>query len=160
MPERSDQSEIASETDVRIDLVGFEALPAISALNRRFFDEDRIINRFDRPDLLMLLATIDHAPVGFKIGYGLADGMYYSAKGGVDEDFRRIGIARKLLLEMMALARSRGYTHFSFDTFPNLHVGMTLLALDECFLLTGVDYSDGFRDYRFRFTKSLNDGGT
>ena len=155
MSDRSTQTAILPGT-VLIEQVGFEAMPAISSMNRRFFSEDRVINRFDRPDLLMLLASIDDQPVGFKIGYGLGNGVYYSAKGGVSEDFRRIGVARALLNRMMELVRRRGYTKFSFDTFPNIHVGMTLMAIREGFVLTTIDYSESFRDYRFRFIKPLD----
>jgi len=127
-------------------------------MNRHLFSEDRIINRFDRPDVIILMAFVSGQAAGFKVGYGLQNGVYYSAKGGVVEPFRREGIARILLLNMMKLARGRGYDRFSFDTFPNVHIGMTLLAMDEGFALTGIDYSDGLKDYRFRFAKDLEAG--
>ncbi len=124
-------------------------------MNRRLFCEDRIINRFDRPDLIVLMAFVGERAAGFKIGYGLENGVYYSAKGGVLDPFRREGIAKRLLAEMMILARDRGYNRFSFDTFPDIHVGMTALALNEGFVLTSVDYSDRLGKYRFRFAKPL-----
>jgi hypothetical protein len=124
-------------------------------MNRTLFDEDRIINRFDRTDLLMLLAFLDGEPVGFKIGYGLPKGCYYSAKGGVLVDFRREGVARTLLADMMKRARILNYRQFAFDTFPNIHIGMTRMAVDQGFILERADYSEGFGDYRLRFVTQL-----
>jgi len=144
-------------TPIAIHQVGSESLSIMAEMNRHLFSEDRIINRFDRPDVIMLMAFVGEQAAGFKVGYGLRSGIYYSAKGGVIEPFRREGIARSLLLEMMKLARRRGYKRFSFDTFPNTHIGMTLLAMNEGFALTGIDYSDSLHDYRFRFAKSLEE---
>ena len=140
---------------LEIRRVGFESMAVIARMNRDVFDEERIINRFDRPDLMMLLAFFDGEPAGFKIGYGLPKRCYYSAKGGVLSTFRRRGIARTLLGDMMKRARSMDYARFAFDTFPNIHVGMTKMAIDEGFILETADFSEGFGDYRLRFVKPL-----
>ena len=143
------------EHQIEIREVGFESLSMIAGMNRRLFGEERVINRFDRPDLVMLVAYVDNVAVGFKIGYGTGGDLYYSAKGGVMEPYRRVGIARELMLELMEKARARNYRRFAFDTFPNVHVGMTLLAIAEGFILTKADFSEGYQDYRLRFTKDL-----
>ena len=140
---------------IEIRQVGFDALPLVGTMNRRLFNEKRIINRFDRPDVIILVAYVNERPVGFKIGYGLENGVYYSAKGGVLESHRRQGVAARLLSEMMKLANRSGYARFSFDTFPNIDIGMTLLAIREGFVLTGVDYSEGYNNYRFQFARAL-----
>ena len=148
---------IDNSQSVEICEVGFEALSLLGTMNRRLFSEKRIINRFDRPDVIMLVAYVNVHPVGFKIGYGLENGTYYSAKGGVLESHRRLGIATRLLIEMMKIANRSGYSRFAFDTFPNIDIGMTLLAIREGFVLTGVDYSEGYKNYRFRFAKALTE---
>ena len=140
---------------VEIREVGFESLSMIAGMNRHLFGEERVINRFDRPDLVMLVAYVDDVTAGFKIGYGAGGDLYYSAKGGVMEPYRRVGIARELLLELMERARARNYRRFAFDTFPNVHVGMTLLAITEGFILTEVDSGEGSQEYRLRFVKDL-----
>jgi len=140
-----------------IHQVGFEAMPAIAAMNRTIFGEERVINRFDRMDLIMLIAYVDGEPVGFKIGYGLNHHIYYSAKGGVMAAYRRRGIAGALLDHMMAEAASRGYKSFTFDTFPNQHTGMTLLALQRGFHVAEIKHSDVYHDIRLRFRADLGD---
>jgi len=132
-------------------------MPAIAAMNRTIFGEERVINRFDRMDLIMLIAYVDGEPVGFKIGYGLNRHIYYSAKGGVLEAYRRRGVAGALLDRLMADAGSRGYESFCFDTFPNQHTGMTLLALRRGFHVSEIKHSDVYDDIRLRFMADIGD---
>ena len=49
------------------------------------------------PDVTAFVAEIDSCMVGFKIGYATAYNRYYSWLGGVDPNFRKQGIATKLM---------------------------------------------------------------
>lgn len=140
-------------TVVEVDL---SSLDIVKWLNEAIFDEERVINTFDRDDLMILLATIDGEPVGFKIGYRENRFAYYSAKGGVLPGFRRQGLARKMLYEMMSRARERGYIRFAFDTFPNRHAGMTILGLQEDFRVVKSDFNKTYRDWRLRLEKRMD----
>ncbi len=131
------------------------ALPTIQRLNQTVFGEARVINQLDRRDLLMFLAYLDGEPVGFKVGYGLTKTMYYSAKGGVLEPWRGRGIARSMLYAMEEEVRRLGYERFAYDTFPNMHPGMTVLGLCEGFEVTAAGYNGTYQDYRIRFEKEL-----
>lgn len=155
---QSPRTPLAPDADapsVVITTVGLDALPLIRDLNLTIFDEERVINTFDREHLLMLLASVDGEPAGFKVGYRESRYVFYSAKGGVLPEYRRGGIARLLLCAMMDEVRPHGYARFAFDTFPNRHPGMTVLALAEGFRLTKADYNAAYRDYRLRFEKAL-----
>jgi GNAT superfamily N-acetyltransferase len=140
---------------VEIERVSMKRLDEIRALNLAVFGETRVIFRLDREDLLLLLATVDGVGVGFKVGYAESGSTFYSAKGGVLSAFRRTGVARRLLAEMSDYARDRGYKTLAFDTFPNKHPGMTVLALAEGFEVTTAGYIAAFRDYRLRFERRL-----
>jgi len=133
-----------------------DALASIEDMNRAIFKEERIINTFDREDLLILEARLENQPAGFKIGYRESPHTFYSAKGGVMPAFRRQGIAVALLAEMMRIAGSADYRMLAFDTFPNLHPGMTNLALKHGFQLTKADFNATYGEYRLRFEKSLS----
>lgn len=133
-------------------------LDVIAEMNETIFGEERIINTFARDDLMILLATVEGRPAGFKIGYREKDLVFYSAKGGVLEEYRRNGIARRLLFEMIARVTTRGYRRFAFDTFPNRHPGMAVLALQEGFRITRADFNPTYRDYRIRFELDLMHG--
>lgn len=140
---------------LRVEQVGMERLRVIRRLNMTIFDERRIINTFDREDLLMLLALLGEEPVGFKIGYRLRSDTFYSAKGGVLPQYRRRGIARAMLHVMMDCVRDWGYRTFIYDTFPNQHPGMTVLGLSEGFRIVKAGYNAQYDDYRLRFLKEL-----
>ena len=133
-----------------------EDISSIREMNRIIFKEERIINTFDRDDLLILEALLDGDPIGFKIGYRESRHTFYSAKGGVMPPFRRRGIAVALLSEMMRIVGERGFRRLAFDTFPNLHPGMTILALEQGFQLTKSDFNSAYREYRLRFEKRLD----
>ena len=140
---------------LHIDIVGMEALDTIQRLNRTIFGEERVINSFEREGLLMLIASVSEEPVGFKIGYRESRHTFYSAKGGVLPGFRRRGISRRLLYAMLDEVRRQGYRRFAYDTFPNMHPGMTVLGLAEGFRVARADYNATYKDYRLRFEKKL-----
>ena len=141
--------------DLHIAAVDFEYLDVIRSLNRTIFDEERIINTFEKEDLLMLMAFVDGVPIGFKIGYRQSKYTFYSAKGGVLPAYRRRGIARAMLHDMIERVRRKGYQRFAFDTFPNRHPGMTILGLEEGFSVARADYNAAFQDYRLQFEKEI-----
>ncbi len=148
-------TDICMQDSVIIQPVGFDQLDTIRLLNVTIFEEERIINTFDREDLLMMIAYLEEIPIGFKIGYRQSKDTFYSAKGGVLSAYRRKGIARKMLYDMIAYVRELGFTRFAFDTFPNKHPGMTILGLDEGFNVVKADFNTVFQDYRLQFEKAI-----
>ncbi len=140
---------------VDIQQVGFEQLDIIRLLNVTIFEEERVINTFDREDLLMLIAYWEAEPIGFKIGYRPNEDTFYSAKGGVLAAYRRKGIARAMLYDMIVRVKKEGYTRFAYDTFPNKDPGMTILGLDEGFQVVKADFNTVFQDYRLQFQKYI-----
>lgn len=167
----SDRVQTTADIALRIERVGMDQFPTVQRLNVAVFDEVRVINQLDRPDLVMLLAYRGPSagsprqgsgqagraeePVGFKVGYGESETTFYSAKGGVLEMHRGRGIAKALLVRMMDEARALGYERFAFDTFPNMHPGMTVLGLRAGFRVTAAGYNATYQDYRLRLEKGL-----
>lgn len=141
--------------DLSIERIGLDRFDEVKVLNQAVFGDARVIQRVDRDDLVLLLATIAGTPVGYKVGYGESATTFYSAKGGVVEGWRRRGIARALLVAMEDAARGLGYQRFAFDTFPNMHPGMTVFALSERFAVTAAGYNAAYRDFRLRFEREL-----
>ena len=140
---------------LRVERVELDRWDEVRRLNLDVFGDDRVIFRLDRTDLTALLATVGGRPVGYKVGYGESATTFYSAKGGVLDGWRRLGVARALLARMEAEARALGYVRFAFDTFPNKHPGMTVFALAERFEVTAAGYNAAYRDYRLRFERPL-----
>ncbi len=151
--DRSTFRDAASVADVPLDIdeIGMDQLDLIRRLNLAIFDDEHIINTFDRDDILMLVGWSEGTAVGFKLGYRLDQTTFYSAKGGVKDAYRRNGIARALLYAMLDVVEARGYERFVYDTFPNKHPGMTVMGLDEGFTVIRAGYSPRYQDYRLRF---------
>lgn len=140
---------------IQIVQTDLSMLPLLKQLNQRIFGDEQVISRLDREDVIVLIAHIDHQAIGFKVGYLGTEQAFYSAKGGVLLEYRRQGVARQLLYEMMSIAREKGYQKFVFDTFPNLHAGMTIMALKEGFRVINTEFNTTYKDYCIRFEKLL-----
>jgi GNAT superfamily N-acetyltransferase len=134
-----------------IQSIPLSELDDVREMNHVIFKEERVINTFEKEDLMILEARLDGEPVGFKVGYKESKNIYYSAKGGVMPNHRRNGIAIALLDDMMHRVKKIGYPVFVFDTFPNLHPGMTILAMENGFRLVKADYNAVYKEYRLRF---------
>lgn len=139
----------------RIERLGMDRYADVQELNEAVFGERRVIFRLDRRDVMFLVAYVGDQAAGYKVGYGEDRKTYYSAKGAVLEAYRRQGIARALLYRMQDEARAMGYRRLAFDTFPNLHLGMTVLGLNEGYRVATAGYNAAYQDYRIRFEKLL-----
>jgi GNAT superfamily N-acetyltransferase len=142
---------------VMIEALAVDDVDALLPLNRLLFSEERLINSFAREDLRIWVARHEEAIIGFKIGYRESRNVFYSAKGGVHPEYRRRGIARDLLHVMADAAAEAGYRRLAFDTFPNRHPGMAVMAFEEGFRLARADFNPTYRDYRLRFELDLRD---
>lgn len=140
---------------LHVERVGLDRFDEVRALNAEVFGEGRVIYRLDRVDLTVLLASVAGRAVGYKVGYAESATTFYSAKGGVLDAWRRMGVARTLLLRMEEEARRMGYARFAFDTFPNKHPGMTVLGLAAGYTLATAGYNAAYRDVRLRFERTL-----
>lgn len=127
----------------------------IFLLNEEIFHETRLINHYDHPDLILLIACVHGIPIGFKVGYGIDSQRFYSAKGGVLKKFRRKGVASQLLLKMEVLASSLHYELFEYDTYPEKDLGMYLLGKKNGFVEIEKDWNQKMKAIRVRLQKKL-----
>lgn len=147
---------IFSDKSLKLFRLPLSQIDRILSMNKILFGEDRVINSYDRNDLLILLLEIDGIRAGFKVGYGLPDGIFYSAKGGVMPAFRRQGFARLMTVEMMKLAAKRGYSTFDFDTFPNQAPEMLMMGLSDGFKVTDAGWNEVHNDFRIHLSVSIS----
>lgn len=153
--DRAPATPVLGPPGLSIERVELDRFDEVRRLNQAVFGESRVIYRLDREDILFLVARVGGRGVGYKVGYAESKTTFYSAKGGVLDGWRRMGIARALLVRMESEARQMGYGRLAFDTFPNKHPGMTVLALAEGFTVTAAGYNAAYRDYRLRFERDL-----
>ncbi len=53
----------------------------------------------EMPDVTVFLAEKESLLIGFKVGYAATDRRYYSWLGGIDPNFRKQGVAKKLMTQ-------------------------------------------------------------
>ncbi|MTB49688.1 GNAT family N-acetyltransferase [Lewinella sp. W8] len=102
---------------------------------------------------LVLIATVDDQPAGFKVGYQRED-YWYSWMGGVLPNFRRLGLARMLANAQDQWAGERGYTSVTFKTH-NRHRGMLQFALTRGFNIIKVEPREVEEEYRIWLRRGL-----
>ncbi len=130
-------------------------LPAVAMLNREIFGEERLINSLDHDYLLLLVAEINAVPIGFKIGYGLESGIFYSAKGGVLPAWRRQGLARSMLGAMETIVQHEGFSELRYHTFPSRWPGMLSLGRSEGYDILEATWNPAYNDYQILLSKKL-----
>jgi predicted GNAT superfamily acetyltransferase len=89
------------------------------------------------PELVCLLALDGDTPCGFKAGYAMSERKFYSWIGGVAPEFRKRGIARKLMLTQHRILVERGYEVVRTHT-ENRFRNMLLLNIHSGFDIVGV----------------------
>ncbi|MFD0863015.1 GNAT family N-acetyltransferase [Sungkyunkwania multivorans] len=99
---------------IHLDFPKDRCLAEILPLYSHIFDvsdDKRFIERLrDKSRLLSVLAYHKDQLIGFKIGYELDRTTFYSWVGGIEKNFRRKGIARKLAIIQHEAIKDLGYT--------------------------------------------------
>jgi len=111
-------------------------------------------NRLSGTSSLILIAEEGSKPVGFKCGYELDAGTFYSWMGGVLPEHRRFGFAAGLLHEMEYWCRTAGYRRLTFKTL-NRHKGMLLFSIKKDFSIVKVESSKKDSQLRIWLAKDL-----
>jgi len=107
----------------------------------------------NRPHLILRANTANQA-AGFKIGYEIGPGIFYSWVGGVLPDFRRQGVARALANEMEAWLRTNHYHTLHMKTH-NQFQNMLLFSIGNGFQITGVEQRENISENRILLEKKL-----
>ena len=92
--------------------------------------------------------------MGFKSGYEVDAGVFYSWVGGVIPAFRRQQVARTLAVHQEQWLRDNRYHTLRMKT-RNKFTNMLLFAIGNGFKLTKVEQRDGIDDWRIFLEKSL-----
>ncbi len=142
--------------DIHVQRLGKKDFHLLEPLNYAIFKEARVINRTDHDTLVILMAMHGDVPVGFKIGYNRRNGVFYSAKGGVLPQYRRKGVAAKMLGRMILEADKLGFKKFIYDTFPNMNPGMLILGLNSGFKVIEAKYNAQYKDFQVSLEKELS----
>lgn len=109
----------------------------LSALIQVIFgrsDADELDWRLERmPDASVAVAHADDTLVGFKLGYAMTKTRYYTWLGGVHPDFRRQGIASRLMEAQHQWVSGAGFSVIETAAAPE---NVTMLKLNLAFGFT------------------------
>ena len=100
------------------------------------------------------MAYLEDTLVGFKIGYEQSTTQFYSWLGGVHFKYRRLGIAKKLLIKQEQWAAEQGYKHIhvkSMNRFPQM---LTMLITNGYHISGYVDKQSTMQS-KIKFVKQL-----
>ncbi|MBN8202168.1 GNAT family N-acetyltransferase [Bacillus sp. NTK034] len=88
-----------------------ETLKGILELHKTIFGEsDHLVSKMkSKPQLLVLTAMDGEKVIGYKMGYAIDQGTFYSWLGGVDPDYRKDGIASMLMEKQHEYLKETGY---------------------------------------------------
>ena len=82
-------------------------------LSQRVFGPEDVLDgrwRVDNmPNPSGFLARSDGRLVGFKLGYAVTSSRYYSWLGGIDPEFRKLGIAQSLMAQQHHWVQKQGF---------------------------------------------------
>lgn len=105
---------------------------------------------------LVLIASIEDRPVGFKAGYDrFRDGSWYSWMGGVLEPWRGQGIAQRLLDAQEAWVAGQGYRRLYVKT-RNQHKRMIAFLAMNGYDVLRLEEKSSAEDSRILFGKVVN----
>ncbi|WP_353049984.1 GNAT family N-acetyltransferase [Bacillus sp. ISL-39] len=98
-----------------------------------FGTSDGVIEKIqNKPHLLFSVAFEGSKVIGYKIGYELTNEKFYSWLGGVDPDYRHLGVASKLMNIQHRYLENEGYKTVQTKTL-NKWRGMLILNIKSGF---------------------------
>ena len=126
----------------------FEQLPkdileGIQVVHRHVFEGDSLKEEklSNLEGFLAFVAIKDETVVGFKLGYEMEDGVFYSWLGGVHPSYQKRGIASKLMEKQHEECKKRGYS--KVRTYGrNAKRAMLILNLKHGFDIVGTFIDD------------------
>lgn len=123
-----------------LDYIVFTSLPnedileRVAALHKDIFSEQPPLmeEMQTKPHLMIVVAIKETKIVGYKIGYELDHRTFYSWLGGVDEEYRNLGIASALMVKQHEYLKHVGYSVVQTKT-KNIWRSMLLLNIKRGF---------------------------
>jgi predicted GNAT superfamily acetyltransferase len=125
------------------DALNPDQLRGVLRLYENIFGTDKtekVLHRLQTKHPLHIACAFEADIIGFKIGYGISDTVFYSWLGGVDGKYRSTGIAAKLMTMQHDWCRKKGYKTIRTKTM-NQWRNMLILNIKS-----GFDIVDTYRD--------------
>lgn len=117
-------------------------------------NEQSLAQRLEGKRHLILVAEQQGQILGFKIGYELDSGTFYSWFGGVSPKARNLGLAQKLLDVQESWAIEQGYQQLKVKS-RNQFPAMLRLLLRNNYLIESFEPYEPLSESRIHFVKQL-----
>lgn len=104
---------------------------------------------------LILIASHNKKPIAYKIGYEVSNAEFYSWLGGVDPNYRKQGVATKLLEQQELWAINHGYSAISVKSM-NQYQAMLQLLISNDYQISGYEDNGCTASSKIKFIKQLN----
>lgn len=119
------------------------------------FNEEAFLAKFkNQKNMTVFCFYYEQELVGFKAGYELDEAKYYSWLGAVLKPYRKLGVAKALMQEQHAWAKSQNYSLMQTKS-DNRHKMMMQLNLKEGFDIVGTEYTSLSPVLKILFEKKL-----
>ncbi|WP_144211660.1 GNAT family N-acetyltransferase [Shewanella donghaensis] len=124
--------QIVAHTELTSDVAN-----KIALISSRIHELDRaqtiesLQDRIGNNPCLLLIAYVEGELAGFKIGYQLNDDCFYSWLGGVDADFRKLGLAQSMLEHQEKWATGQGYLRLEVKTRNEFKAMLNMLVANH-----------------------------
>ncbi|WP_240660811.1 GNAT family N-acetyltransferase [Peribacillus frigoritolerans] len=119
-----------------------DVLEGILELHKDIFGtSDDLINKItSKPQLLVITAMDGKKVIGYKIGYAIDSNKFYSWLGGVETNFRKFGVASRLMEMQHQYLKENGYNVVQTKT---MNKWRNMLVLN---IKNGFDVIDTYTD--------------
>lgn len=128
---------------VQATLVTPELLDNLLELNQAIPEFDNAYpmaeyqTRLSNKPMLALFIKVEGEVAGFKLGYELDKGQFYSWLGGILPEFRGLGLAKQLLLAQETWAKNQGYHQIEVKTL-NRFTSMLKMLISNQYQITNL----------------------
>lgn len=119
------------------------------------YDKAYFEERYGGKENLILVAYVDSQPAGYMVSYDRNnDGSFYCWMAGVEPNFRRLGILKKLMGYLNDWAKSKGYEKITIKT-RNSRREMLSFLVKAGFNFTEVQTQPSVKDNRILLEKAI-----
>ncbi|MEZ4659959.1 MAG: GNAT family N-acetyltransferase [Caldilineaceae bacterium] len=103
---------------------------------------------------LILVAEVDGALAGYKVGYTQSDDVFYSWLGGVLPAYRRLGLAQQLMEYQEQWVKAQGYLTIEVRS-KNKFPGMLILLLKNGYKIVKIEADAPLDERKITFRKEI-----